>query len=319
MADKRRERFYLEQLRAALPDFPPGHVEAGPEPPDFVIRSADRVVGIEMTEFYLPPQPGERRHHQEEQSLKNHAVRRACEIHAGSGGPGLYVQVFFHRPFSLTKNTLERFAGCLAQAVGEVPAPTFGEQSTSVPWQRLPVGVSSISLHGGLRGQDRLWQAGNGGWVAPIGPELIQPVIAKKVRKCQPVRKTYAELWLVIVGDDFSDGAPAELTRSAAEHVYANQFNRVFWLRPHVPRAHELGQPAPDLDEGNVEHDCSHLRSQKHRTERHRRRPEVGRAPGRPRAPVCAGGKAGPSTTPTSTSTMASAVPNLRTVPAFCA
>jgi hypothetical protein len=51
MPDKRRERLYVEQLRAVLSDFPLGNIE-GSESPDFIIGAAvPATTGIEVTQF----------------------------------------------------------------------------------------------------------------------------------------------------------------------------------------------------------------------------------------------------------------------------
>ena len=45
MPDKNRERYYLEALRAALPDLPAGEpLEA--EPPDFILQGSGGTLGI---------------------------------------------------------------------------------------------------------------------------------------------------------------------------------------------------------------------------------------------------------------------------------
>lgn len=75
MPDKRLEKWYLEQLRMALPDFPEGPIVAD-EPPDFIVAGGNGAVGIELTVFHLKPLDG-LRPHQEQQSLKDRIVRQA--------------------------------------------------------------------------------------------------------------------------------------------------------------------------------------------------------------------------------------------------
>jgi hypothetical protein len=48
------------------------------------------------------------------------------------------------------------------------------------------------------------------------------------------------ELWLVVVNDEFSRGAPVELARTSEGASYAHSFDRVFWLEPHRLRVWEL-------------------------------------------------------------------------------
>ena len=89
MANKRRERFYLDRLLACTAGLPGGEPTAG-ESPDFVLEAGLHRVGIEITEFHVPARPGERPF-QEVQSLKGQAVATAERLHAQAGGPALYV------------------------------------------------------------------------------------------------------------------------------------------------------------------------------------------------------------------------------------
>src|SRR5207237_1077268 len=101
MPNKRRERFYMEALRRALPDALTGS-PVEPEPPDFVFVNDGHRLGIELTTFHLPPQPSEPPH-QEWQSLKNQIVVQAERLHSEAGGLPLYVGIIFHERQRLRK------------------------------------------------------------------------------------------------------------------------------------------------------------------------------------------------------------------------
>ena len=45
------ERLYLDRVRDLLTDFPPGAIDER-EQPDFLVKTADRVIGIEITELH---------------------------------------------------------------------------------------------------------------------------------------------------------------------------------------------------------------------------------------------------------------------------
>ena len=92
MPDKNRERYYLEALRAALPEVPAGEPLEG-EPPDFILQGDDGTLGIEITAFHLPTPDGQRPY-QERQSLKDRIVHRVSE-----GGTRLFrFRAFRRRP-----------------------------------------------------------------------------------------------------------------------------------------------------------------------------------------------------------------------------
>src|SRR5262245_46567758 len=243
MANKRLERWYLGQLRVALKDFPVGELEET-ESPDFIIGSPERAVGIEVTAFHLPPEEGERQH-QETQRLKDLVVARALAIHRNAGGPGLYVSVFFARPLAITKRNAQEISEALALAILATAVPASLEEGAyQVAWGRLPRGINDITIRASVDGQDRLWHADAGGWVAPVAREHIERVVQRKNEMLSTARSKCSDVWLVIVNDEFSRAAPVELSDAAACFSYAHEFNRIFWLDAHNPVVRELNRSA---------------------------------------------------------------------------
>ena len=240
MPDKPRERWHLRQLRTALgSSFPYGQV-ADDERPDFVIHAKSGAVGIEMTTLHLPPSPGERPA-QERQSLKNDIVIRAANLHRVAGGPALYVRVTFNPRFPLTKGKkrplAEAIANCVTQAL--VP-PSFGTPQTVVPSDHLPQGIMRISMNASVSSTDRMWAPDWGNWETPVEPHHIESVIQGKLDMVAEARTKCGELWLVIVLDDFSFAAPAELTSAAKNSSYKHPFDRLLWLEANAPRVCSL-------------------------------------------------------------------------------
>jgi hypothetical protein len=239
MPDKPRERWYLERLRSGMQSFPAGPVVSG-ESPDFVVQSDDRTTGIEITQFYLPPSSGERPQ-QEQQSLKDRIVDMARDLHVNAGGPALYVSVYYRTPLALTKRAVYGISRALATAVLATPVPrSIEEPSTSVAWSDLPKEIANVRISGSIDGEDRLWYADAGGWVAPVEGEHIEQVIKRKMPMARAARAKCDELWLVIVNDEFSRAAPAQLRSDATDVGYADAFDRILWLEPHSQKVYEL-------------------------------------------------------------------------------
>jgi hypothetical protein len=242
MAKKRLERWYLEQLKRAVPDFPTGTVQDD-ETPDFIVLSDTGRIGVEVTVFHWPPAGG-KRPHQEEQALKDRAVAIADRVHAEAGGPGLYVTVFFATTISFAKRDLREQGKAIARAVLDTVAPrALNDPAVSVPSDRLPPGVSHITIRASVDGRDRLWSADAGGWVAPVQPADIEAVIERKTAMVSRARAKCDQLWLVVVNDEFSRAAPVELSNDSGRAVYDHPFDRLFWLEPHRQRALELRPP----------------------------------------------------------------------------
>lgn len=235
MPDKDRERYYLSRLRECLPDIPEFE-PSEPEPPDFVFKSAESRLGIELTAFFFPPEPN-KQPQQEIQSLRDYIARRAKEMHADSGGPALYVTIIFNGHFPLWKKDVSRVARHLADAVYKAPVPTSVEDRPLVLGHaELPQEILRVRIYGSVDGTDKLWYATSSGWVASIGSDHVQREIDRKQKKATTARQHCDELWLVIINDAFEKGAPADLVDEAKSHEYTHEFDRVLWLEPDIPR-----------------------------------------------------------------------------------
>lgn len=234
MPDKRRELQYVKALQRALADFPTGDVVPS-ERPDVLVQSSSCTVGIEITVFHFV-EGGSARPYQEQQALKDRIVQRAWSRHIEIGGPALYVSVHFTRS-SLDKVMVEPLSDAIAAAVSRVAREPVPMGELSVPWQDLPSGIAFIAVHGSVDGRDQLWHADAGGWVAQVSPVEIQSVVNRKSRMVPVGRARCSELWLLIVNDQFSRAAQAEISDSAKEAEYVSTFDRLIWLVPHVPKA----------------------------------------------------------------------------------
>jgi hypothetical protein len=237
VTDIRREWYYLDRVRKLIP-LTGAAVKS--EPPDFIIERNDGPLGIEFTVFHLPPIPGSQPH-RETHSLKWKVVRLAQRIHADAGGPALYVSSYFSPWTRLTKADVEPLAQTLARAVLSAPVPTsIAEATIELGFGELPAEIFQVTVHGSVDGIDRLWQPGEGGWVAPISADHIQDAIGRKETTAAVARGKCSELWLVIVNDVFVGAPPAELTSTAETAQYSSSFDRVLWLNPHIPQLHEF-------------------------------------------------------------------------------
>jgi hypothetical protein len=196
-----------------------------------------------VTVFHLV-EAGPTRPHQEQQALKDRIVERAWSLHVENGGPALYVAVHFTGS-PLDKASVVPVADAIASAinrVGRAPAP---DVEISVPWHDLPTGVAFISVRRSINGQDQLWHADAGGWVAEVSPLDVQRVVNKKTRMVPRAREICDELWLLVVNDQFSRAAQAEIGAAATEAEYIHEFDRLIWLVPHIFKAITLSSKPP--------------------------------------------------------------------------
>jgi hypothetical protein len=240
VANKRTE-LYLDQLRLCLADFPSGTLEEG-ESPDFIIRDGAQATGIEFTIFRVPPSDGQGPH-QELQTFKDRVVRIASMLHAYSGGPALYVYVFFNEELSPSRHNAEQIGHALSATVLDTKVPgSLEEGAIRVARDKLPEGISNIAIYATLGGRDRLWSADEGGWVASVQPDHIQAIVDNKKRMLEVARTKCSNVWLVIVNDEFGPVAPSDLSEAAAHFQYSHEFDRLVWLQAHLRSALVLGR-----------------------------------------------------------------------------
>lgn len=143
-------------------------------------------------------------------------------------------------------------AKALAAAVLSQDVPrSIHDADVRVPRDLLPREIAQVHVHGSVDGEDKLWQAEAGGWVARIAPSHVQREIEGKERMAGGARAMCDALWLVIV-HNLVRGAPCELSEQARTAEYTHVFDRLFWLDPHMPRVTEFrtraGQQIVEVD-----------------------------------------------------------------------
>ncbi|MCF7220892.1 hypothetical protein [Marilutibacter chinensis] len=241
MANKSRERWLLQQAGKIDPLLQVGIIEDS-EVPDFILRSTDRSIGVEVTEYFAAPVAG--RPQQEIQSRKNAVVRRAWEHYLGLGGPAAYVRVCFQSPETLDRKRCDALVAPIAHVVLLHAAGLKWPQSSIAILDGLPAGVASIRVGPSLDGRDQLWHAEQSGWVGEVKAGDVQRVIDRKNKSAAKAKSRCDELWLLICYDWSSGGELVEVRdsvlRSASSGAFNSAFDRVLWLEPQKPRLLKL-------------------------------------------------------------------------------
>lgn len=238
--NKARERWYLDALLRVLPDAPPSEAFEDSETPDFIFNGPNHRLGVEITTFHLPPTAGQRPH-QEQQSLKNQIVERAQKLHHTAGGPALRITVFFRLNPPLRKTKVAPLAKAIAKCVLAIDVPrSFTDPEVTIPWDELPTEIVDVHIQGSIDGKALLWQSDAGGFVAQVAPEEVAAEVDAKAKTLTQARLKCDELWLVIVNDEFSNAAPADISESACKATYTCPCDRLIWLLPHKSRIIDL-------------------------------------------------------------------------------
>jgi hypothetical protein len=129
LSKKEIEVAYLERFRLAMPGLPKGKIEPSEEP-DFMIRRAGSVLGIEITELHRETQPGASPQ-QARQTMRERVISRAQEIYVASDQPAARVSVFMNDSVHIETSSVEHFAGQICGlAIRNLPSQnSSGEES----------------------------------------------------------------------------------------------------------------------------------------------------------------------------------------------
>jgi hypothetical protein len=122
---KKVELHRLERFKGFIDDFPIGQVQPCEEP-DFIVHAADRIVGVELTELYREPMPGQMPQ-QASEAMRHKVVERAKVIYDSRGLPPVMASFFLNDRIHIKKSEVEPFAELLANLVSDnFPAPDSG-------------------------------------------------------------------------------------------------------------------------------------------------------------------------------------------------
>lgn len=236
MVDKYKEAWYVKSLRSRWQAFPSGDIIPS-ERPDFLVSDGNRSVGIEITEFFLPQEPGEPLY-QEAESIREHIVSRALSHYRTLGGPPLLIDIEFSNDVRLTKRDVDATARALAERIVRLD---FVEDEQPGWRQRfsgnMPRGI--VEICGGKYRSVENWDFGGGGWVRPCTHDHIQGIIARKAPLYAAYRQTCDEAILVIVFTAFA-GPPTDVPVAVLEEVFQSPFDSTLAFFVDVPSVFEL-------------------------------------------------------------------------------
>ena len=213
---KRIERIYLDEARAASPVFPNG--EPVPhEPLDFLFPRASGTLGIEMPELCRQTERGEG-------ARLGYVAPKAKKIYTAKPDamPVSVSPVFSRDAHELGVGTL---ACGLADFV-YAPRDELGRSFTGYDGDTFPKGFCHIGIFEPLewepQGEWRYFR----GFDTPLAPKaLIDARIAEKNGRVEAYRRVASEVWLLIVNDRFL--GPGEVC-VRADHLAQWHFEHAF-------------------------------------------------------------------------------------------
>lgn len=234
MSKKQREWQLLGKLRESYQGFPEGTI-CLQEQPDFLIKTADGFVGVEVREWAYDEDEGERgsptRRHE---SLSTKVVLQAQKLYSLMGLPPINVSVDFHLRYPLRSRELQRLAKEIsAVAARHVPNP--GEHILvswpNLGWKGLPREVLSIYISRPTREQEVLWAPEGGGAIPVFSLAHASKVVRKKEQLLPQYRESAEIVWLLVAATGYNPSGFCRIDPELRQHALVTGFDAVFFLR----------------------------------------------------------------------------------------
>lgn len=239
----RREWGIIRMFRSSYPYFPIGELEKS-EAPDFLIRSGEKLIGIELTELKYEREDKQFNLRAHEDFL-TYMMEDAQRIVEEKCQYKLMVEVLFSEEISPTVLMVNDEAQVLvrqglAESVAKIVLDNIPEstglkykidRSSKYGYQTLHPKIQSITVSNVTgRWYESFWYAAIATKVKPLSISSVsQRLVAKncKLKKYNPICD---EQWLVIIQNSFlmSSSYNSATAEEALSHVYRSDFDKVF-------------------------------------------------------------------------------------------
>jgi hypothetical protein len=219
MADKARERAFLETARRLYPWFPPGEIVEHEAPDFLLVDGADRI-GIEVTQLFQSPKHGSP--YRPHQVAKFH--RRVMEIadrRAKSMRP-LDVLVYFD--YRAQMDDPEASAQALLKFVGAHGSGTYDQLDG------IPHGFSVIRIAEPLANQIPRWYCLDSGETLAVDAEMLSQIIRSKDRLVPTYRRSADRVWLLVASSFWEFASNFYVPKEAENWRFDFDFDKVLLL-----------------------------------------------------------------------------------------
>jgi hypothetical protein len=208
------------------------HLEPEPgESPDFILHTANRSVGVEVTRLVSTRAPDQDNPSQSSRLL-DALVERILAHYTEAGGPRVHASLSFRDGLRIRKGEITALARDLAALLVDQLREVRTRPSYSVPLEihldrhgLLTVAIWPCQLH--IR---PFWHRTVSGMVDTTQPEDILRTLAGKERKVAQYRQLADEVWALIVCDFMASGLFIDPPEEPVPFKIASRFDRLFCL-----------------------------------------------------------------------------------------
>lgn len=240
----RREWNIMKLFSQGCPMFPIGDVKKS-ERPDFLVKTASKLIGIELTELKYERRDREfnMRAHEDfleeimtaSQSLfeLQSKLTLIVDVHFNDNiGPAVNMDNSCHDAMLFKQGISETIAKIVSENIPESTGICFEiDRRYKYGYENLPTMIDSVRVTNVMgRLPESLWYAGISTRVKPLSVESISQRIKAKDKKLESYNANCTDNWLVIIQNSFlmsSKFDPLAAAR-ALKHRYKTKFDRVF-------------------------------------------------------------------------------------------
>lgn len=230
---KELETYRLERFKSFLGEaFPNGEVEPTEEP-DFLVRSAGRVIGIELTDSYKSTVEGQIPD-QASESMRKRVIDRAQAIYLSRPLPPVLATFFLNDRIHIEKTAVEEIAKSLADLVERNIPAVGGESKIPKDWddeQVLPSVLHEASVRAFESVTETFFSSPGATWVPQLMREDVLRALKSKDSKYPMYRMKCEEAWLLINIDMETMATWFQMEPSVFEESFETPFDRVYLVQ----------------------------------------------------------------------------------------
>ncbi len=223
--NKEREFFYLDKFKENFPSFPEGKISPD-ERPDFLVKTLNEIIGIEITGFYREASSSARPPLQQRENVRRKIIALAKSIYDDKGLPPVFVSVHFDLNFHCRKSDIQSIASRLVELAEQSSSNLVGEKI----WRIFEIQLNGVLLLSVKRVKlaKSYWNAPLASFVPTVNPQQIQDILDEKNARCDGYRSKCAKIWLIIIMDRFEASSFSMIQETTLNHQYRHSFDAAF-------------------------------------------------------------------------------------------
>lgn len=204
--------------------------------PDAMLIIDEKKIGLEHTRIYQPKLDKRNNVQHQEVLLDDIVTNSKHNFNKKYNLPDIDVLLIFETNYWINVHQ-ERFSNKEVERLSEDISmfvyenlPSKGDTfECEIPdFDKLPKGVTSITIHHSISENVAEWRRAKGGFIPFIHKNYIQEMLNNKNEKLRDYQNSFEEYWLLLVGTNFKYERNTKIYEEDLEKTYQTAFDRVF-------------------------------------------------------------------------------------------